>query len=168
MRRVIGVDIGQSGAIVVVEDGRILAKYPMPVFDGRTDSRKFAAILAKNRTDNCHVVMEKFAGFFGYAKSGACSISRQLGNIESIVELLKIPYTQVIPRVWQKEMWVGTKDYSKKSKGKDIRDTKRISLIAARKLAPDEKFLMTKRSTKPHDGLVDAFLMAMYGYRKGL
>jgi hypothetical protein len=35
-------------------------------------------------------------------------------------------------------------------------------LAKANELAPDETWLATKRSSTPHDGMVDAFLIARY------
>jgi hypothetical protein len=41
-------------------------------------------------------------------------------------------------------------------------DTKATSLIAAKRLFPEEKFLATSRSKVPHDGIVDAVLIGEY------
>jgi hypothetical protein len=40
--------------------------------------------------------------------------------------------------------------------------TKVLALAKASELAPDETWLATKRSSTPHDGMVDAFLIARY------
>jgi hypothetical protein len=41
-------------------------------------------------------------------------------------------------------------------------DTKATSLIAAKRLFPDEKFLATTRSKVPHNGVIDAVLIGEY------
>jgi hypothetical protein len=40
--------------------------------------------------------------------------------------------------------------------------TKEVALMVADKLAPEECWLKSKRASKPHDGLIDAFLIARY------
>jgi len=52
--------------------------------------------------------------------------------------------------------------------GKSTRDTKAMALVAAKRLFPGRDFKLTDRSTKPHDGMVDALLMSEYGKRKQL
>ena len=75
------------------------------------------------------------------------------GLLIGVVEALRIPYTQVHPRIWQKVAWEGV---SRKG------DTKHTSLVAIRRLYPHMKFIATPRSKKPHDGIVDAVLIAYY------
>ena len=41
-------------------------------------------------------------------------------------------------------------------------DTKKAALIKASVIAPDECWQKSKRASKPHDGMVDAFLIAHY------
>lgn len=45
-------------------------------------------------------------------------------------------------------------------------DTKATSLLAAKRLFPEETFLATTRSKVPHDGIVDAVLIGLYCVRK--
>ena len=45
-------------------------------------------------------------------------------------------------------------------------DTKKAALGVANILAPEECWLKSKRCSKPHDGMIDAFLIARY-IRKG-
>ena len=45
-------------------------------------------------------------------------------------------------------------------------DTKAMALVAAKRLFPKVNLMMTSKSTVPHDGLVDALLMAEYARRK--
>lgn len=44
-------------------------------------------------------------------------------------------------------------------------ETKDFALAKARELWPDETWTATERSSKPHDGLIDAALIAEYGRR---
>jgi len=80
-----------------------------------------------------------------------------LGIIEGILTGLNITFLQPTPKTWQKVAWGGIPR---------AKDTKQTSVQAASILFPDEKFLATKRSRKPHDGLVDAALIAYYTLTK--
>jgi len=43
--------------------------------------------------------------------------------------------------------------------------SKKYALAKAKELRPDEQWLATPRSKKPHDGIVDAYLMAAREYQ---
>ena len=163
---IIGIDLGKKGGIVAIEDGRILCKEKMPLIaDEDVDVKTLGKILRKYSESECHVVFEKFSGFFGYSKMAATSLARQSGFVESLLILMNLPYTKVQPQVWQKIVWEGTKMILK-ADGK--KDTKKISLMTATRLFPKDNFVISTRGTKPHDGIIDAALLAVYGQRKGL
>lgn len=78
------------------------------------------------------------------------------GILQGVVGAFGFPFTLVPPRVWTKVMHAGVStDISAKEK----------SLVAALRLFPDQNFLATPRSTKPHQGLIDACLINEYGRR---
>ena len=163
---IVGLDLGQKGGLVITQDGKILEMLVMPlVSDNDVNIRSIAKALKKYDTKNMHVVFEKFGGFFGYQKSASVSLARQGGMIEATLILLGIPFTKVQPQMWQKVVWEGT-NILHKSDGK--KDTKKISLVTANRLFPHETFMPSKAYKKPHDGLVDAALLAEYGRRKNL
>ena len=81
------------------------------------------------------------------------------GVKHGMIVSLGMPYELIAPKTWQKETQKGVPNL-KKSNGKN--DTKGMALLAAKRIFPQEKFLATARSTTPHDGLVDAALMAYY------
>lgn len=90
---------------------------------------------------------------------------RALGIIEGIVSAKKLSWFKVSPKEWQKVAWQGIPIMRKPSEkpGKDgPTDTKAMSLLAAKRLFPNESFIPTARSKKPHDGLIDAALIAYY------
>jgi len=168
----IGIDLGLKGGIVATYKGEIIFKEVMPLIASTdVDIERLYNILfelksqAKLTEAEIHVVFEKFAGFFGYMKSAAVSLARQSGMVEAVVSLFGAPYTKVIPQSWQKVMW---KDSKIINKGDGRKDTKKISLLTAKRLFPKESFLATERSSKPHDGLIDAAMLSLYGYRERL
>lgn len=167
---VIGLDLGLKGGIVVLKNKKIVYQCVMPIVGGKeVNNRRVAGILNFfNKRGSCHLVFEKFGGFFGYAKKATASLSRQQGNVIACAELVGMPYTTVTPQQWQKVCWVGVNVVMKKSGGKKVKDTKAMALIAAKRLFPSNSFLASKRSFVPHDGIVDSALLAIYGERKGL
>jgi hypothetical protein len=50
-------------------------------------------------------------------------------------------------------------------KPKLMKDTKAMALMAVKRLFPNQKLTFGERATVPHDGLVDALLMAEYSRR---
>jgi len=189
MKYYIGCDIGLRGAIVVLDaSGKVCYKKAMDDGlikpDSTPDVKKiYSIILHFKKMGDVHFVLERFAGFFGQSKKSVASLERQGGKIYGVIELMNIPYTASLPKNWQKEMCGDTKQYDKTTyvktdmvdeEGKNIKkkvikkDTKKIALVTVNRLYPKEKWLKNDRCSKPHDGLIDACLLALYGVRKGL
>ena len=173
-----GVDLGLSGGIVVLHDSKIVYKEVMPITTTGVDYRRVASIFKSfQNKGSVHIVIERFGGFFGYGKKAVVSLSQQQGGIHAIIDLLKIPHTAVMPKVWQKIIFADTK-VEKKSKTvknedgekvkKESKDTKKMALVTVNRLYPSDTWLKNSRCSKPHDGLIDACLLAVYGIRKGL
>lgn len=164
----LGIDIGKSGALVIVKDGKIVWKTAMPKIGKKeVDVTRLRQIIWGVRKNYKVVaVFEALAvGKRAVGQSQIFGLGFQAGLIEGIVSGAGIPYHKVHPKTWQKEMWAGVQ------KVEDITgktDTKSTSLIAAKRIWPLETFLATKLSRVPHDGVVDASLLAEYGRRKGL
>jgi hypothetical protein len=83
--------------------------------------------------------------------------------IEALVVANGLKYHDILSQKWQKQFWTKPK----MPKGQKF-DTKGAALDVARKLWPKESWLKTDRCTKPHDGMVDAALLAEYGRRNNL
>ncbi len=115
---------------------------------------------------NPYLVFEKLGVIFGSSKATAFSMGYQSGAVEMMAIALGIPYTKVPAKQWQKDMFQGV-DVIKKT-GKTSNDTKAMALIAVKRIFPTQKLTFGDRATKPHDGLVDALLMAEYAKRKNL
>lgn len=163
----IGIDIGKRGAIVVLPESKALINamdpIAMPIVGDQVDYHQLYRILKKYEGTDCHVIFEKLGVIFGTGKSTAFSMGYQAGALEMACVALKLPYTKVPAKQWQKEMFQGVEEITKK--GKSSRDTKAMALIAAKRLFPDYKLTFGK-ATVPHDGAVDALLMAEYCKRR--
>jgi len=172
MKTYIGIDIGKKGAICVLNpDG--IEIYPMPMVKDELAysdlydlMQHIQAVTLAKTGGNPHVVFEKLGVIFGSSKVTAFSMGYQSGAVEMMMISLGIPYTKVPAKQWQKDMFQGV-DVIKKT-GKTSNDTKSMALIAAKRIFPNQKLTFGERATKPHDGLVDALLMAEYAKRKNL
>ncbi|NBO99575.1 MAG: hypothetical protein EBU90_05540 [Proteobacteria bacterium] len=163
----IGIDIGKKGAIVYkTVDGSIQA-YKMPMIKNELDYAFLHDILKimvsahkHSYKKPPHLVFEKLGVIFGSSKATAFSMGHQSGAVEMLAIALELPYTKIPAKQWQKEMFIGV-DEIVNSKNK--RDTKAMALVAAKRLFPDSDITT---AAKPHDGMIDALLMAEYAARK--
>jgi len=161
----VGIDVGAKGGMALLSvDGAVLHLRPMPSMCGKFN---VALMLESLREIDEHArlhskdgvrlaVMEHVGAFPGQGVSSMFSFGYNAGAIEGCVSALRWPYQLVRPQLWQKMMHVGIHSAV---------DPKVKSLMAAKRLFPKESFLATTRSSKPHDGIVDAILMAEYARR---
>lgn len=169
----IGVDIGKMGAIVIqTSNTSTIDTYVMPMIKSELDYRELYNVLntycgATEDQSHIHVVFEKLGVIFGTSKATAFSMGHQAGAVEMCCVALGLPFTKVPPKIWQKSLFVGITEISRKSKsGKTtVRDTKAMALLAAKQLFPRAKLTFGDVATKAHDGLVDALLMSEYSRR---
>lgn len=186
MKFYIGIDIGLKGGIVVLDSGGKI-RYRVAMLkkaDDSPDVKKIFAIIAHfKKLGDVHVIIERFAGFFGQSKKSVASLERQGGKIYGMIDLMDIPHTASLPKNWQTFICGDTQQYTKvthkktgqfDANGKEIKkkvekkDTKKIALVTVNRLYPTEEWLKTPRCSTPHDGMVDACLLALYGLRKRL
>ena len=156
---IIGIDNGVSGALVALSahNGTFIATIPMPIQKARKGNeidvieveRWIRQTSAGIHNINCAILEEP-----GGSKSAkaAMSMAGSFHALRTIMTLLGIRWHRITPQKWQKEMRPGCKSG----------DTKPRALELAKRLWPDETFLATERSKVPHDGIVDAALLAEY------
>lgn len=150
--RIIGIDPGKKGGIAVLnERGEIEGSVVMPeLAEGVADVLE---VFTKFKT---HVYLEKAQAM---PKNGVCAMFNygvHFGELRGILVTYKIPHTLVAPATWTKSMHQGTPTNLK---------AKARSHMAARRLFPNADLMATERSKVPHDGLIDALLIAEYGRR---
>jgi hypothetical protein len=171
----IGIDPGKNGYICVYEDledekgwSYFYTYYPIPLIGDKVDLISLDSIFdtytLKFGYINVHCVIEDVHALFGSAAKATFNFGWIVGVLEAMLVAHAIPYTKVTPKDWQKEMWQGIPKITKQ--GKTSTDTKAMSLLAAKRLFPNEDLRATERCTKPHDGKVDALLLAEYCRRK--
>jgi len=121
-----------------------------------------------------HCVIEDLHNVFGSSAASNFTFGVNNGLVIGMLQCSQIPFTKIGPKKWQKEMWQGIRpveipvikkkihQQDKKGNLKYKVDTKATSLVAVKRLFPNELFLATERSKVPHDGIVDAVLLCEF------
>lgn len=163
----IGIDPGKTGGIAVIEDKKLVDYIPVPTV-GKDLNIDFLVKYLKGRDAFC--ILEDVHSIYGTSAKSNFQFGRVLGVLEGVISASDIPYVKVSPKEWQKVSWKGVEPVKintgkKTSQGnpKYKIDTKSTSLMAAKRLFPGEEFCQSAKSSKPHDGIVDAVLIAFYG-----
>lgn len=149
-----GIDVGKKGGFCLMIEGQIEYVRPMPVIGNELSIHVIDAIISAV-PDSAHVFIEKVSSMPGQGVVSMFSFGRCLGIIEGIVASNGHRQSFVRPQEWQKEIFKGETREA---------NTKLTALKVAKRLFPKESFLATSRSVKPHDGMVDAALIAYYGH----
>lgn len=164
-KHVMGIDPGLSGAFVLLPvGGKKMTVWKMPITKtGKVVEISYPEVSEILRNADAmaegdlHVFLERAVPFAMGTKS-AFNYGRGFAALEIAIADLDIPFTLVEPGKWTKAMHAGIKgDLKPKAK----------SLIAVRRLFPKlVPGLSPNRNGKPHEGVVDALLIAGYGLRQ--
>lgn len=160
----LGIDNSLSGALCILSGSSIVAMTQMPVKTyvppkkGAKSAREIDVVavwrwlyeIVGHQLSNVVVMIEKPTNAKTYRAAEAMAGS--FHALRAMCELKNLKWWRITPQSWQKVMLPGC------VKG----DTKPAALRAAKQIWPDESWLATKRSSVPHDGLVDAALIAEY------
>lgn len=90
-------------------------------------------------------------GKFSSAKANF-ELGRCMGELETMLALMNVPYQQVRPQDWQREY--------------GISGDKETHIEAARRLYPNVSLKRTERCVKDFDGYADALLIATWALRR--
>ena len=121
--RIIGIDPGLSGAIVILEDNKIKELFDMPVMpDGKKNKRQLnSALLVKLIKDNIKnfedtiMVVEQVNAMPGQGVTSMFNFGQTFGAIKGICAALGLPIFFVRPAKWKKyfELINSSKDASR-------------------------------------------------------
>jgi hypothetical protein len=156
---VIGIDNGISGGLVAISahHGLIIATTAMPSkkHRARNEVDIFALHLwivkVCGRVNNAAYIIEEPNN--SRNASTAYSVAASFHALRGYMEAYHADIRRITPQSWQKAM------LGKVPKG----ETKAFALAKAREIWPDETWLASPRSKVPHEGIVDAFLIAEHG-----
>jgi crossover junction endodeoxyribonuclease RuvC len=146
----IGIDPGKTGGLALLDTdhAQIIALHVMP--ETLADLADLMRELSRHTRLTCFVEQ-----VHAMPKQGVTSVftfGQGYGALMGMLTVLKIPFVLVRPQKWQKEFWGKTTN------------PKASAYEAARRLYPEASLLATERSKKPHEGLIDALLIARYGW----
>lgn len=147
--RVVGVDPGASGAIVLLEDGVPIEWTLMPTMKVGSATRVNAAALAEflAATEAHHVYVEQVGAMPGQGVTSMFNFGHSCGTVMGALGALGMPHTMVTPQAWKKAAGlIGT--------DKDAARARAIQLW------PDWRELDKKGAGQ---ALADAALIARYG-----
>lgn len=154
---IVGIDNGISGGLCALSafDGAVLAYRAMPTIEiaKKSEVDVFALLewLEPYRKDMVVCIEEPLK----HAKSSQAmrSMSISFGLIVGACQAKQYSIHRVQVKEWQ-DVILG----KKLAKGM----TKVAALVAANKLWPQQRWIATNRSKVPHDGMIDAALIAHY------
>jgi len=158
----IGIDPGLQGGIATIRESGYIDAIILPTFfNGKktvlNNSTLASMFSLLNAMDiKCYAILEQQQPMPKQGVTSMFSIGYGFGVLKQCLVDFSIPHEVVRAQVWQKEFGISGR------KG----NTKAQALQVCRGLFPDTNLLATERSKKPHEGIVDAVLIAEYGRRR--
>lgn len=165
----LGIDLGAKGGFALLKDDKILFKVKMPIHHetGDIDAYEVDGILAVLKTivrdAPCIVQCEALHAIYGSSAKSTYSFGSSNGYVKGICHSWFGLPIEVKALTWQSYLFSKYEIEDIKKKNSTRRDTKAMALKLIEKLYPSEKFIASTRSSKPHDGIIDAVLIARYG-----
>lgn len=148
MKRYIGCDVGQSGALVCISDEGVEI---IPF-----DLENYRNALERWKADDCMAVVEKVSSMPGQGVSSTFSFGTNFGMIQGMLYALHIPTELVPPQTWKKMFSLNlNKSFSKAEK-------KARTIAKMKQLFPDVSLKRTERSRTDDDNIADALAIAFY------
>ena len=145
--RVLGIDPGASGALVLLENGHPIEWTEMPTLKIGKATRVNAPALTDWIASCCcdHVYVEQVHAMPGQGVTSMFNFGHSCGTVMGVLGALGLPHTMVTPVFWKREMgligtdkdaararaiqmWPKWRDLDKKGKGQALADA---ALIAA-------------------------------------
>ena len=153
---IVGIDNGLDGGLAAISShkGELIDRIKMPtkkVGNKReVDSYNVYRWLCDLHSPYVLAVEEPLA----HAKSSQAvrSMALSFGKLAGMAESRVQKFERVPVRAWQKAM------LGKVPRG----ETKAYALAKASELCPDENWLASEKAKKPHDGIIDAYLIARH------
>jgi len=162
--KILGIDPGLNGGFAVIDttiDPFLYSMQIMPVRkDGAVDGKFIFDWVLAQKVDSAF--FEDVHSIYGIGAKQNFNLGINIGIIKGSLNCAGVEYKLVQPKEWQASCHQGV--YSKEVRAKDK------TLDAATRLYPDlvkrltpQKTARMKYDPKPHDGLIDALMIAHYG-----
>jgi hypothetical protein len=176
----IGIDCGLDGGIAFLEP-QTLRTVIMPVdveiikVGKKTKERRSINLLKlrdiielclRDSSGELTAIIENPGGHAPSA-AGLRSMTYSFAVTEMCCVMLGVKYETVLSQAWQKTFWTKPKlpklPKGEKRDPQEKFDTKAAALAVAVDIWPEHDWLASKRCKNPHDGMVDAALLALWG-----
>jgi len=164
----LAIDPGLTGAVCKFELNKenfsikSIDLKPMPrvkkLFDTHEFNKMIKNLIPSDLGIEIHASLEAVSSRPMQGVSSVFKFGRTYGQIEGVLVANFIPYTLISPVKWTKTMHAGIENSGMDAKAK--------SLMAVKRLFPKVNLLATERSKKPHDGFIDALLLAEFSRRQ--
>jgi hypothetical protein len=167
----IGIDLGKNGAIVTLNDQGEVSKRVTPLIGDELDILELNNYLCSLKTEYKGQVfagIEDLRAIFGSAAGATFTFGFVCGATEALLVANTIPFVKIRAKKWQAEVFEGIPEQRKPSTYKDGKEkrgsleTKKMALLAQKRLFPSFDPTPTVRAKNPHDGIVDALCIAYY------
>jgi len=154
---IVGIDPGNKGGIVALDGQTAVLAEPMPATP-KVGLDLYALIeLLEGLGPIRMVVLERAQSMPGQGIATTFRYGVGYGGILGVLAALRLPHTTVTPAVWHRDL-VGHRP----SEGRD--QAKARALQVVRQRLPGLQ-VVPPRCRTPHDGLVDAACLALWGQR---
>jgi len=184
---IIGIDPGLKGGIAIFENDKLLKVYKMPTLTKTTAFKHtkgkskgqyrdqesidtLALVNILSAYDDPHVWLEKSIPLYGISLQNNLKIAYGAGQLHGVITALGVPFREIMPKAWQEITWINEDIVVRENPNKRIKqsdtDTKATSLNSAERIFPGFNFIL-KGCKVPHDGCIDAALIANYGRAQG-
>lgn len=148
--RVLGIDPGISGGLVLLKNGVVESSHHMPIYrdDGKAKIHlhELSELIIRLHPEVC--ILEKTLPMPGLGLQSISTTAINWGMVYTVVHMLKVPIVTVYPVSWTNAV------HSIDKATRLMDNPKQKSLLVYKKLYP--------KSTETHDGLVDATLIAFW------
>ena len=165
----VGIDPGKNGGIAAISDGGAVRLFTLPKIGNDIDITALCKIFNIMRD---HMVtsgmeyrgaIEQVHSIHGSSASSNFEFGESVGLLRMGMAMTGMGWEPVQPKAWQKILFEGIPPMTYRDKdGKEKKDTKAMAHTAISRLYPNASFLPTPRSSKPHEGMVDALCIAHY------
>jgi len=144
--RVLGIDPGATGAIVLLEDGQPIEWAEMPVNKIGSTTRVNAAALTDFIASCCctHVYVEQVHAMPGQGVTSMFNFGHSCGTVMGVLGAMGLPHTMVTPQAWKKaagligtdkdaararaiQLWPKWRELDRKGKGQALADAALIA-----------------------------------------
>ena len=176
----IGIDPGEQGFITALFPNGEKEFYSIDENDDLSLARILKDI--KDRSWEVAACMESVHAIFGASAKSTFNFGQIFGILQGLLRANEISFTLVLPKDWQKEIWIHQDEIyttkkrtftdkesgEKSTKSYKAVDPKPTSINAARRIFPNVDLRKNDRCRKIDDNKVDSLLIAEYARRKNL